>query len=422
MTPPTVDRLAAETDRLLTFAEAAALPGEGFGWLDTHGNVDRAQSSQLWVTARMTHVFGLAHLLARPGADELVDHGLAAIRGPFHDHEHGGWFGTLGATDPGTQRKEAYPHAFVVLAAATATVAGRPGAAGLLDEALRVVEEHFWREEEGACGESWDRGWQVAEDYRGANANMHLTEAFLAAADATGDETWRGRALRICERLVDQGARDHGWRLPEHYDDTWEPLPDYNRDQPRHPFRPYGATPGHGMEWARLLLHLEAALTTPPPWLRPAAEALFRRAVEDGWVREAGGIVYTTDFAGEPVVTDRFHWVVAEGIAAAAALWQATARPEYRAAYGRFWDYADNHLLDRRHGSWWHELDETNQPQTRTWQGKPDIYHALQATLIPRLPLSPGLAVAIREGRLDTVDVNGPRGRVPSPRGRRGRG
>jgi hypothetical protein len=34
------------------------------------------------------------------------------------------------------------------------------------------------------------------------------------------------------------------------------------------------------------------------------------------------------------------------------------------------------------------------------WTGKPDTYHALQATLIPRLPLTPTLAAALRDGEL----------------------
>ena len=39
-----------------------------------------------------THVFGLAHLLGRPGADELVRQGVEALtRGPLHDGGNGGW-------------------------------------------------------------------------------------------------------------------------------------------------------------------------------------------------------------------------------------------------------------------------------------------------------------------------------------------
>ena len=46
-------------------------------------------------------------------------------------------------------------------------------------------------------------------------------------------------------------------------------------------------------------------------------------------------------------------------------------------------------------GSWHHELDTSNRPQASVWPGKPDLYHAVQATLIPRLPLAPILASAV---------------------------
>ena len=58
--------------------------------------------------------------------------------------------------------------------------------------------------------------------------------------------------------------------------------------------------------------------------------------------------------------------------------------------------FAERHLIDRERGGWRHELDPQNRPAARTWQGKPDVYHALQATLIPRLPLAPSLAASLR--------------------------
>ena len=36
-----------------------------------------------------------------------------------------------------------------------------------------------------------------------------------------------------------------------------------------------------------------------------------------------------------------------------------------------------------------------------TWPGKPDIYHAFQCVLIPRLPVAPALSSALRDGLLD---------------------
>ena len=52
--------------------------------------------------------------------------------------------------------------------------------------------------------------------------------------------------------------------------------------------------------------------------------------------------------------------------------------------------------------TWRHELDPNNRPSGVTWNGKPDTYHAFQATLFPRLPLTPTLATALRDGLLDT--------------------
>ena len=103
----------------------------------------------------------------------------------------------------------------------------------------------------------------------------------------------------------------------------WRPLPEYNADQPRHPFRPFGITPGHGLEWSRLLLQIHAALGGRPDWLVEAARGLFARAVDDGW-EEPGGFAYTTDLDGRPVVADRLHWPVTEAIGAAAALHETT--------------------------------------------------------------------------------------------------
>ncbi|MFP3682127.1 sugar isomerase, partial [Pseudomonas sp. SIMBA_041] len=44
-----------------------------------------------------------------------------------------------------------------------------------------------------------------------------------------------------------------------------------------------------------------------------------------------------------------------------------------------------------------HELGPDNQPSARIWGGKPDLYHAWQAVLIPRLPLAPSMASALAQ-------------------------
>lgn len=104
------------------------------------------------------------------------------------------------------------------------------------------------------------------------------------------------------------------------------------------------------------------------------------------------------DWHGAPVVRERMHWVAAEATATAAALYAATGAATYADWYETFWGHVDEHFIDRDRGSWRHELSPTNGPSELVWKGKPDIYHAVQATLIPRLPLAPTLATALRDG------------------------
>lgn len=397
--------LEAETDRLLEFGRASRIP-TGFGWLDESGGVDADRPTQLWITCRMTYVYALGALMGRPGAGTLVDHGLAALAGPLRDTEHGGWFAAVGPDGPVEDEKGAYPHAFVVLAAASAAAAGRPRADALLREALDVSLRHFWDDDAGMVVESWDRSFTTPEEYRGVNANMHTVEAYLAAADVTGDRSWLDRAARITERVVHGFARGNAWRIPEHFDPQWQPLLEYNADSPAHPFRPYGATIGHWMEWARLTLHIRAALEargdTAPPWMLEDATSLFDAAVTEGWeVDGAPGFVYTVDWQGRPVVRERMHWVLCEALGAAAALHAVTGDPRFDEWYRTWWDYADEHMIDRKGGSWWHELSPEHEMSGAVWTGKPDVYHALQATLVPRLPLAPVLAPALAKGSLD---------------------
>ena len=319
-------------------------------------------------------------LLGRPDCAALADHGVRALAERFADPEHGGWFSEL----PGG-RKEAYAHAFVLLAASSATIAGRPGAAALLHEAIAVIERRFWSEPEGACLESWDREWTEPEGYRGANANMHMVEAFLAAGDATGDPRWYDRAGRIAAKLIDGFARVSGWRVPEHFDAGWAPLADYNRDAPRDPFRPFGVTPGHALEWSRLLLALRAALAAPPAWLVDAARGLFARAVDEGWV-EPGGFVYTTDHDGQPVAIERLHWPVTEAIGAAAVLHAVTGAEEYARWQERCWAFAADHLIDPDRGGWW--------PRARRGAAAGGADMSGQARRLPRVPGDAHPAVA----------------------------
>lgn len=391
--------LAAEALRLVEFSAKSVHPDGGFAWLNGEGQPELDRPVETWITTRMTHVLAVGSLMGIPGCTPLVDHGIAALRSILADPDYGGWFS---ASDrPNNGEKRAYEQAFVVLAASSATLLGRPGAAELLIQATETVVARFWDDELGRMIDVASRDWGDREPYGGANANMHSVEAFLAAADVTGDPLWSQRALRIAEFFINTNARARGWRIPEHFDQDWTELPEYNRATPAHQFRPFGATVGHGFEWSRLCLHLGASLgNAAPTWLLEAARGLFDRATADGW--QGDGFLYTTDWSGAAVVSDRLHWVVCEAIAAAAALQRATGEPFYEENYRTWWDLAEQCFIDKAHGSWFAQLDDSNKPASSVWSGKPDTYHAFQATLLPRLPLAPSLATGVAKGLLNS--------------------
>jgi sulfoquinovose isomerase len=388
--------LATESERLLDFGRHFPHPLGGAAWLNTRGQPDLSRPVYTWITARMLHVYALGQLLGRDGDADLAAQALAGLTGRLRDEMNGGWLTNVDDAGESPDEKACYTHAFVVLAASSGTVAGLAGTRDLLGEALELWELRFFDDMAGMFVDSWNRDFTRLNDYRGVNANMHAVEALLAAADVTGDHGLRDRALGIARRVALEFAEPQAWRIPEHFDSHWRPELDHNRDRPDDQFQPYGATVGHGLEWSRLLLHLEASLADPPDWLLSAAEGLFDRAAADGWaVDGADGFIYTTDWDGTPMVRDRMHWVVAEAIAAAAALQARTGNDRFAALAATWWAYAERYLFDRTYGSWHHQLDATNHVIETVWPGKPDLYHAVQATLIPRLPLAPSMATAL---------------------------
>lgn len=396
--PGTLRWRVDEARRLLSFARASARPGNGFGWLDASGAIDSLRPRPLFLTARMTYAFALADLAGDDAAGALSTSGLKALSTHYADERYGGLFSELGPTGQvSDSAKDNYGHAATLLAASAALVADLRGADDVYTRTSAVIERRFWSDSEGAAVESWNSAFTELERYRGANSNMHSVEAYLAAADASGDPVWRDRALSIATKIIDGSARSHGWRIPEHFDASWRPMLEYNTDRRGDQFRPYGFTPGHSFEWARLLLQLEAALPEPPAWLVDAAISLFDVAVLDGQTADGRpGLLYTVDSDGNPVVTARLHWVMCEAVLAADALGRRTGDPRFAAARTRWWADIEDYFLDRSGGSWWHELDSAMNPAATLWPGKPDVYHSFQAVLLPSLPLAPTAASALQ--------------------------
>lgn len=392
--------LTREGLALFEFHRQARLASGGFAALDGDGRIPHGASADTMLTGRMAHSCALAALQGVPGAAALSEHAIRALAGKLHDEQYGGWFGV----DPAMSHdhsKQCYIHQFVTLGAATATHAEIPGAAALLEEAVGVINTRFWSEDEQAFVESFSQDWSELSDYRGGNSNMHGVELCLALADVRDEPLWLDRALAIVERLIHRHAAPRNYRILEHFHGDWSEWPEHNADRPDDGFYPYGATPGHGFEWSRLMLHLEASLEsrgrTTPSWLFTDAAALFDASLRDGWRTDgAPGLVYTADWEGRPNSLRRRHWTHAEALAAAAAFLRRTDEAHYERWYRQLWDVIDTIFIDRKRGGWYQELDSKLQIDAAEGDVKPDLYHAYQATLLPRLPLTPNLALTVQ--------------------------
>ena len=421
--------LSRQMQALLEHGRAAMAP-TGYGYFKADGSLDTERPVDLAITARMTFAYSLGTLLGIPGCRRYCDHGIRSMQTYFRDREYGGWFtaiehaaDTEGAGVPwpeGGDQKWQYAHAFLILAAATAATANRPGAVELLRDALADQEAHWWDQEHGAVADRYSRDWSDDSGYRGLNSLMHTSEAYLAAAEAINEPLWIQRAGQMLQLAYEEAAT-FGWRAPEHFDKDWKPLPDYNIDAPNTPYYPYGAVVGHGLELSRLGVEYRGALRElglPEDWdILDGSTQLFDRARADGWRRGGTpGFLYTTTLSGEPVLTEHLQWVVSEGIIAAAALRQAGLDDGgssgdvelYDHSYRTWVDYLNDYMLLET-GVLARVLDVDNEPTEGTIPSRPDIYHPIQALLASRVPLWPPVGAAIGRGLLDKPQGAPPR-------------
>ena len=70
-----------------------------------------------------------------------------------------------------------------------------------------------------------------------------------------------------------------------------------------------------------------------------------------------------------------------------------TGKQVYADYYAEFLEYLDDKVVDHVNGSWFHQMDRENHVIGTVWPGKNDLYHALQATLIPYY--RPGVSIAL---------------------------
>ncbi|MEC5162661.1 mannose/cellobiose epimerase-like protein (N-acyl-D-glucosamine 2-epimerase family)/sugar/nucleoside kinase (ribokinase family) [Janthinobacterium sp. CG_S6] len=325
--------------------------------------------------------FGDADYLA------AVRHGVAFLRDAHRNPDSGGYAWQLtwthGKAAVVDGDNHCYGLAFVLLAYAHAVMAGVDEARAHLDETFELMERRFWQPEHGLYADQASADWSTLDPYRGQNANMHACEALLAAFEASGDARYLHRAETLAYNITVRQAALAGGMIWEHYKPDWSIDWEYNLHDKSNIFRPWGYQPGHFTEWAKLLLVMErhaGALAGSSDWLAPRAAALFDAALANAWDGERGGIFYGFGPDGEICDGDKYFWVQAESLAAAAVLAARSGEARYWDCYDKIWDYSWRHFVDHQHGAWYRILSADNAKlgAEKSPAGKVD-YHTMGA-------------------------------------------
>ena len=310
-----------------------------------------------------------------------VVHAVDFLRKAFRDPLTGGYAWMVdwheGHATVLDNTRHCYGMAFVMLAYAHALNCGVAAARGWLTETFDLTEMHFWEPGAGLYADESTHDWVLAP-YRGQNANMHACEAMIAAYAATREARYIERAECLAHNITCRQAELANGLVWEHYHADWSVDWDYNRHDKSNIFRPWGYQTGHLTEWAKLLLQLETH--APASWHAPRAIALFDSSIGLGWDVKHGGLHYGFAPDGSICDGDKYHWVQAESLAAAALLAIRTNDAAYWDWYDKIWSYCWANFVDHAHGAWFRTLDPTNLNHTREKSpaGKVD-YHNIGA-------------------------------------------
>ncbi|OMH25781.1 AGE family epimerase/isomerase [Motiliproteus sp. MSK22-1] len=309
---------------------------------------------------------------------EYTRHGVEFLRRHHLNPKTGGYAWLMNGTEAIDSTNHCYGLAFVLLAYSSALKAGVQEVRPYIAETYQLMEQHFWCDKDGLYRDEISADWTQTSPYRGQNANMHSCEAMIAAYEATEDILYLDRAFTLASHICQRQASQSKGKIWEHYDSQWQIDWQYNLDDPKNLFRPWGFQPGHFTEWSKLLLMLERH--RPETWLYPRAKALFDSALENAWDAENGGICYGFSPDGDICDGDKYFWVQAESFAAAALMAERSNDPHYWQWYQRIWNYSWNHMIDHENGAWFRILDQQNNKydNLKSPAGKTD-YHTMGA-------------------------------------------
>ncbi|WP_020410358.1 AGE family epimerase/isomerase [Hahella ganghwensis] len=370
--------------QILEFYQNSCLdPAGGYfqNFLDT-GEVFKPDVKHLVSSTRMMFNFYQGYFEFREQwMLEYARHGYQFLHQNHQRKDGKGFVWSMAESQPTDLNQYCYGYAFVMLALSAAVRAREPGAAEWLEEVWELWESHFWLPEQGLYADEISADWSEVSVYRGQNANMHACEALLFCYEATNDPRYLTRAQQLAEMFTGTLAAQTQGLVWEHYHLDLSPDWEFNRDDPKNLYKPWGFQPGHQTEWSKLLMMLYRH-DANPAWLQ-RAQYLFDKSMEVAWDHESHGLFYGFAPDGSICDDDKYFWVQAESIAAAALLGDASSDLRYWECYEQLWDYCWNYFVDHEHGGWYRLLTRDNRcvSNRKSEAGSKCDYHNLNAIL-----------------------------------------
>lgn len=309
---------------------------------------------------------------------DVALHGLAFVEQVHWRPDHQAYAWLLEDHNPLDMTQQNYGYAFVLLMYSAIHKAGIRDVADKIAATYQLMESRFWQSDYELYADELSADG-VLSDYRGQNANMHSCEAMIAAYEATHELRYLRRAKLIAQNITERQAAYTDGLIWEHYTPDFKVDWDYNLDDPKNLYRPWGFQPGHQTEWSKLLLAIHRL--SPDQALVTKATFLFDKAFDVAWDHQHGGLIYGFDPQGKWCDDDKYFWVQAESFAAAAMLYQETGDNKYKVAYEQLWQYSWTHMIDHEYGAWFRLLTRDNKAYSnqKSSAGAKCDYHTLCA-------------------------------------------
>jgi mannose/cellobiose epimerase-like protein (N-acyl-D-glucosamine 2-epimerase family) len=354
MTEMTAEHESQEIINVLrTLMIEHALPlWSGEGWdktnggfiekLDIEGSADRAAPRRVRVQARQIYCFAKAAQIGwYPKGKEIALKGLDYLLSKAKSPDGRPGFVHLLAPDGSTVNfmRDAYDHAFVLLALSTAYQLNNDAQIKSEIEALLAFLDTELRSPHGGFIEGIP-----ATLPRRQNPQMHLFEAMIAAFDATGDLVYQSRAGELFGLFIANLYDPRRQILTEYFEEDWSKI------------EPVCVEPGHQAEWVWLLKGFERITNCPTARHRAGLLASALRYREDA----TGCLMDEGSAEGRITKFTRRLWPqteIAKAFLAQVEAGEQTAAIEARNALVRLYRY---YLCHPVKGGWYDQFDRDN--------------------------------------------------------------